>query len=220
MLKDEIKAQEEKIRQQSFGKRFSYFWYYQWKKILLGVCILAVLIYILFHMYLYRNGSYLYVVMANVRPGASGSITLLTDYLKDRNVDDSDAPSVLTDNMVMPEDQVSTLALSYSEKLQVLMENGDSDVLISDKWIIDDFASQALLCNLEKTLPPDLLQKVKDHLYYYTYPSGERIAVAFRADSFPKVREQYDEKTRPLVGICSKSTHQDRAADFAAFLTE
>lgn len=220
MLQDQIREQEEKVRQMSFRKRFSYFWYYQWKKVLLGLLLACVVLYIGCHIYVHRNGSYLYVVMANVKAGASGNITVLEDYLKERSIDDSDAPSILTDNMVMPKDQVSTLALSYSEKLQILMENGDSDVLIADQWIIDDFASQALLCDLEKTLPSSVLETVREHLYYYTYPNGEKIAVAFWADSFPKTGDCYDEKTRPLFSICSKSRYPERAADFALFLTE
>ena len=36
MMKDEIRAQKERVKQMSRWERFKYFWYYQWKWVALA----------------------------------------------------------------------------------------------------------------------------------------------------------------------------------------
>ncbi len=220
MISDEIAQQKAKLKKMTPAQRLGYFWYYHKTKVFLILAVLLLLIYLAAHVYSRRNGEYLYIALVNTDGSSDSKITLLNDYLADRQIDDSQCPSIQDDQMVMHENEVTTLSLSYSQKLQVLMESGDMDVLIADKWIADDFASQSLLCDLEKTLPGDLLSKVKDDLYYHTWPNGEKAAIAFYADRIPKVGRYYDSKTRPLVMIDSVSDNRKVAVDFLRYILE
>ena len=46
MMKDEIRAQKERVKQMSRRERFKYFWYYQWKWVALAVTVIAFLCYL------------------------------------------------------------------------------------------------------------------------------------------------------------------------------
>ena len=51
MMKDEIRAQKERVKQMSRWERFKYFWYYQWKWVALAVAVIAFLCYLGFTIY-------------------------------------------------------------------------------------------------------------------------------------------------------------------------
>ena len=65
MMKDEIRAQKERVKQMSRWERFKYFWYYQWKWVALAVAVIAFLCYLGFTIYKNSFEEYVYVALVN-----------------------------------------------------------------------------------------------------------------------------------------------------------
>ena len=65
MMKDEIRAQKERVKQMSRWERFKYFWYYQWKWVARAVAVIAFLCYLGFTIYKNSFEEYVYVALVN-----------------------------------------------------------------------------------------------------------------------------------------------------------
>ena len=149
MMKDEILAQKERVKQMSRWERFKYFWYYQWKWVALAVAVIAFLCYLGFTIYKNSFEEYVYVALVNCDITKSQqSQELMEGYAGSRNVDTSQTPASINTKLSIPEEATGSLSVANSQTLQAYIETGDYDVLIGNTWIIDDFASQGYLCDL------------------------------------------------------------------------
>ena len=189
MIKEEIKAQKEKVRQMSRPEQFRYFWYYNWIKIALGCVALLLVVYFALTIYHNRNNESIYVAMINSVMTGDDQQTLMDGFVQSRQIDTTDAPARIHANTQLLEDQIGNLSLANSQTLQAYMETGDYDVLIADEWIIRDYASQALLRDLSTALPEEMYEQVKDRLVYYDYNDGTHIPVGIYADAIAKVKD-------------------------------
>ena len=143
MMKDEIRAQKERVKQMSRWERFKYFWYYQWKWVALAVAVIAFLCYLGFTIYKNSFEEYVYVALVNCDITKSQqSQELMEGYAASRNVDTSQTPASINTKLSIPEEATGALSVANSQTLQAYIETGDYDVLIGNTWLIDGFASQ------------------------------------------------------------------------------
>lgn len=220
MMQDEIQEQKEKVKKMNKLERMKYFWYYHWKKVLLAVVFLILLNALIHTLLSNKNDEYLYVAMVNCKIVASSQTDLMDNYAKSRQIDQTKTPAKINVNLSMSNDKMDSLSLANSQSLQAFVETGDYDVLIANDWVIDDFAHQAYLCDLSKTLPSDLYDQIKDLLYYYDYEDGTHIPVGFYADQIEKVSKSYKTEVRPVIAITATSKSPEAAVDFVQYLFE
>lgn len=221
MMKDEIRAQKERVKQMSRRERFKYFWYYQWKWVALAVAVIAFLCYLGFTIYKNSFEEYVYVALVNCDITKSQqSQELMEGYAASRNVDTSQTPVSINTKLSIPEEATGALSVANSQTLQAYIETGDYDVLIGNTWIIDGFASQGYLCDLKAQLPADLYEKVKDRLYEFTYDNGETYAIGFYSDDLPAITSLYTEDSRPIIALPASSKSLDVGIDFIRYLYE
>lgn len=220
MIRDEIKEQKDKVKQMSGLKRFQYFWYYNWIKVVLICTVLLFAAYFALVIYHNRGEESIYVAMVNCVMTGEDQQALMTGFTESRGIDTSDAPARINANMQLAKDHYNNVSLANSQSLQAYMETGDYDVLIADEWIIRDFASQALLCDLSDTLPEDIYEQIKDNLYYYDYNDGTHIPVGFYADRLEKISGYYQDGIRPIVSLSRISETQEIGVQFVEYLLE
>ncbi len=220
MIKEEIKAQKEKVRQMSRLEQFRYFWYYNWIKIALGCVALLLVVYFALTIYHNRNNESIYVAMINSVMTGDDQQALMDGFVQSRQIDTTDAPARIHANTQLLEDQIGNLSLANSQTLQAYMETGDYDVLIADEWIIRDYASQALLRDLSTALPEEMYEQVKDRLVYYDYNDGTHIPVGIYADDITKVKDYYPDSVRPIISLAAKSPTPEIGVEFVCYLLE
>lgn len=243
---DEFKEEREKIKEQSFKKKFSYFWYYyKWHVIgsIVGIAFLSSLIY----EFATKKEDALYGVMLNGYI-LSEEDTLAQDFAEYAEIDTSEYAVQFNYTLRMSE-QMTEDSLSAQEFLMVYSAAKDLDVCAMDPYCFDKYAYGSLFASLEPYLDSALLEKLSDKLYYVDYQvllqieemqdNGESttdieipdphkpeemeqpIPVGIDISGCSKFTDVYYYKETPTyIGIVISSERTDMAAKFIEYLFE
>lgn len=222
MIRDDIKAQHDKMKNKSPQEKFKYYFYYYKHHVLIAIVVVCFLIYITTGIIQNSKETSIYVALLNTSISSPDEITLMDDYVKSRSIDTNANPAVL-DTSIILDSNLSTDA-SFSGFLRVLslLDSGELDVLTCPQWVIDEYSELDTYTNLEEALPADLFEKLKEKLYYAKNSEGKEIPVAFYVDDNPKIMQKniYPKEEKTLLALTSTSKHKDRAVDFIYFLME
>lgn len=219
MIKEEIDLQKEKVKQMTRLERFRYFWYYNKGKIGLGIAVFILLLYLGFTIWNNKDSESIYVAMVNSYISGSDQEKIMNEFTGEYNIDTTNAPARINASFSMKENNYNNIALANSQILQAYMETGDFDVLIADKWVIDDYASQGMLADLEADLDEETLSNIRDNLYYYTYENGQKFAIGFYAEDLDYVNPYYKD-VKPIVSLVGTSPTKDVGISYIRFLLE
>ncbi|MBD5543957.1 MAG: hypothetical protein HDR01_06905 [Lachnospiraceae bacterium] len=221
MLKEE-KEQWNKLKEKPFKEKASYFWYY-YKFHAIG--ILAGIICLLLFIHGYRESTKepsIYLTLINSRYGSIGETTLMDDYVKSRNIDTDAHPAKFDISISMTEGVSDEASVANSQKLMALFHSHTMDVIISDEWVLEEYASLSAFGDLKELLPPDLYEQIQDKLYYYTFSDGSTVPIGFYADDLPKIMKEnaYSKENPPIVTISGTTNRLESAVDFIRYLLE
>ncbi len=221
MLKEE-KEQWNKLRDRPFKEKLSYFWYY-YKYYVIGafVGIICIFIFIQGYMESTKEPS-IYVALINSRYMSVAETSLMDDYVESRGIDTDSAPAKFDISISMIKDSADNASVANSQKLMALFQTHAMDVIISDAWVIEEYASLSAFSDLKALLPADLYEKVQDRLYYYTFSDGRTVPIGFYGDNLPKIMEEkaYSIENPPIVTISGTTDRPEKAVDFIRYLLE
>lgn len=221
MLKEE-KEQWGKLKDKPLKEKISYFWYY-YKFHTLGT-ILGIICLVVF-IQGYRESTKepsIYLTLINSRYMSVTETTLLDDYVASREIDTDAHPAKFDISISMTQGSADEASVANSQKLMALFQTHAMDIIISDGWVLDEYASLSAFGDLEALLPPDLYEKIQDKLYYYTFPDGRTIPIGFYADGLQKIMKDhaYSTDNPPIIAISGTTDRPDRAVDFIRYLLE
>lgn len=223
MIRDEIKEQQDKLKDKSPLEKFKYFFYYYKYHVLIVVAVVYFLIYTITSIVQNSREASIYVALLNTSLTSLDEITLMDDYVQSRSIDINANPAVLDTSISLDEKISTDTGLANFQKVMSLLDIGELDILMCpETWLIDEYAGLDAYANLEELLPADLFEKVKHNLYYVKNSVGEEIPVAFYLNDNPKIVQAniYPEDVNPLLAISSTSLHKERAVDFIRYLFE
>lgn len=222
MIRNEIRQQQQKLKNKSLREKAAYFWYYY--KVHVIAAVLGVIVISLFVTSAVRSSREpsVYVALINSRLSSEEDTLLMSGFAQSRDIDVEAHPAVLDYSMRMTPSFSDDVSLASSQQLMVHMNIGDVDVYMCDQWLIDEYASLEAFENLEELLPDSLFVQLKEQLYYVQTEDKGRIPVAFYAGELARVRAEqlYDEDTVPLVAVSRTSKRKDAAVDFIRYLLE
>lgn len=221
MLKEE-KEQWTRLKDKPFKEKFSYFWYY-YKFHTLGT-LFAIFCIVMF-VIAYRENSKepsIYVALINSNYLSSVETPLMDDFVTSRNIDTDAHPAKFDISMAMTEGVADDGSVANFQKLMALFNGHDVDVIVADKWVIEEYASLSAFCDLKEVLPEDLYAKVEDKLFYYTGEDGSTAAIGFYGDTLSKlmVNNGYSADNPPIVTIASTTERTEISVDFVRYLLE
>ncbi len=221
MLKEE-KEQWGKLKDKPLKEKISYFWYY-YKFYVIGVIvgIICLIIFIRGYMESMKEPS-IYVALINSGYMSIAETSLMDDYVESRNINTASSPARFDISISMTQGTADNASVANSQKLMALFQTHAMDVIISDAWVLEEYASLSAFGNLEALLPEDLYEKVQDRLYFYTFPDGSRIPIGFYGDELPKLMEDpgHSKDTPPVVAISGTTDRPESAVDFIRYLLE
>ena len=222
MIRDEVKEQQKKLEGKTFEEKFQYFWYYY--KIHVFAILFAIISLSLFISAAIKDSKEpsIYVALINSNLASEQDTTLLSDYVTSRNIDIEVHPAKIDFTMHMSATTADDASMASSQKYMSMLNTGKADLILCDKWIIDEYAILDAYENLETYLAPEDYAKIKDQLYYCEVNGKGKIPVAFYASNVDKVLTDslYGKKECPLIAICRTSKRKETAADFIKFLLE
>lgn len=221
MIRDEIKEQQEKLKDKSPQEKFKYFVYYYKFHVLIAITVVWFIIYAVSAIIENSKESSIYIALLNTSLTSFDETSLLTDYVESRSIDTDATPAVL-DTSISFESVGDDLSLASFQKLMSLLEVGELDVLVCEEWLIKEYSELGAYENLETLLPADLYEIVKENLYYAKNADGQEIPVAFYVNENAKIMQgnTYPEDAKPVLAISSTSTRKEQAVDFIRYLYE
>lgn len=222
MIRDEVKEQQKKLENKSPKEKFQYFWYYY--KVHVFFVLFAIVSISLFVSAAIKDSKEpsIYVALINSGLSSEDDTTLITEYVTSRNIDIDKHPAKIDFTLHMSPNSADNASMASSQKYMSMLSTGKADIILCDKWIIDEYAILDAYENLESYLAPEDLEKIKDDLYCCEVNGKGKIPVAFYANNVEKVLTDslYENKECPLIAICRTSTRKETAADFIHYLLD
>ncbi len=219
MLKDEQQINKDKMKEKSKWAQFKYFWYYQWKIVLLIVVIIGCITSFGLHLIEANKVPSISVALVNSALNNASETNLLTDYALDREIDTDVNPAKLDVSFQLSESNSHSLYVANSEKLSAYLDLGDLDVIIAPGFVIENFANLAYFSNIETDLGDDYDTLVQElDTITYTYEEDGKVNLAFYVGDIPKIKELFPDEVEPYIAIGNYSSNKEAAIDFIHYL--
>lgn len=123
---------------------------------------------------------------------------------------DPEKESVLFDTTLFIDEQNTTLTKRTMEVLMEQFYTGNIDLFIAEKSIFEAYEKQGAFLKLKEALPNEYYKELGDYLYdEYSYSLKNS-----------NVYHSFATLLEPVIGICAKSKHMERNADFIKYLLE
>ncbi len=236
-----VKAEEPvKFADLDGKKKLEFIWdYYKWW-IIGGIAAIIVLTTFIRD---YRENSkptYLYVEMINTYFGYDNTNTVYNDFVEEAGIDLDSEHLVIGTEATLSADNFDTTMLGFQQRLVANYSSGDLDIVIAPKDIIEGPANWDNYADLDKVLPRDLIDELKDREYeFYVFdPSADEVEDVEGEDVTPYVAGIYldncsylnnqgehgaypvaeTEDQRPILTITANTQRLDHAIEFVRFL--
>jgi hypothetical protein len=210
-LKEEVLIERNKLKKMSWKDRVWYIWEYYKFHILAAV--LAVTILYIFGGVLYRQTftTRLNIAIVNDRSGGMSSVKKLSEHLHEALglgekdlIDISEGLSASFDGNAMSQYDYASLA-----KISALAASDSLDIIISDGAAVNHFGESSALADLEEFLPPETLEKVRDHLYYAKDSEGVSHAYAISLQDSILPEETGIVMDPPYFSVIERTLHRE-----------
>ena len=117
-------------------------------------------------------------------------------------------------------DDASEYIYASMAKISALVAAKDLDVMICDEETLDHYSSMDGYLDLEAVLPEDLLNVVKDRLYYTENGDGTRHAYAVDISDTAFAENSNIQLSPALFGIVSNSVRTETSLDLLKYIFE
>ena len=175
-LREEVRAESQKLKDMSFQDKLWYIWEYY--KIHIGGVVLAFLL-ISVVVTSVRNISIhpgLYCVVLNNLSSQDMDTSILEQDFHEHMGFSQKQPVYVESMYITYGDNATELSYASMAKISALVASKDLDIIISDQESADHYAALDGLADLEKRLPADILSAVEDRLFFSLDGQGRPIA--------------------------------------------
>lgn len=227
-IHEEIREQQQKMRDMSAKGKLSYFWYY-YKVHTLVAIVVAVFAIVLIHDIVTNKDYAFYASIINADYSLLQDQNWNAEFEEYAEIDTEHYQAYLDTSMVFSEDDSSEYALSNMNKFIAMLQSGTIDVIIADTENFEGYAQFEYLMNLEEALPNEILEKYQDYFYYTdaaTFEDEEDDTLYFDEEYANKTEytinhKDPDSMEQPiLVGICLPENNKLIASGCYDYLAE
>lgn len=216
-FKENFKTEIEKLKKMSFKDKMWYIKEYYGIHIFLTIIVLLIFLSLSFSML--KKDPAFNAVFLNKPMNSTSYDKIYSEFyeyakFKDTNDDWELKPNV---SVILKDNEIVN-GLEYLAKINAMIASQTLDTLITEEYFINHFASQDILLNLEENLPPDLLEKFKNNLYYIEGINGEKKAYALDISDSPIIKESVYVAGPVYFSILSNSKNLDNSILFLKYL--
>ena len=219
-LRDEIHLQHEKLNDQPFSKKLEYFWDYYKVHTIITV-FLACMFGSILHSIITQKETVLSIAYINAFPNIEDEI-FIEDFEAYLGLNLKKQQVVLDSTYYIDDTSTSPYAATYSQKFSTNAMAGKLDVVLADGTNFDFYGNQGFFQNLNLILPPEILEKYTDKLYYADLPTDEtdqKVPIGIKIDQAKKIRETSSyPKTDAYFGFVAGSNYVDNALAYLNYL--
>lgn len=172
-MRDEIRQQHAKLKNQPLSKRLDYFWeYYKIHTIL--VVLTALVLGSVFHAMLTHKQTVLSAAYINAFPNVADDV-FMEDFSRFLGINEKKQETILDSTYYINEESASPYAATYEQKFSAYAMSGKLDVVVSDEAYFERYSNQGFFQDLSLILSPEELSAYSDRLYYCDLPNDDRI---------------------------------------------
>ena len=221
---DEIKEQQEKVKQRDFKSRLSYFWDYYKVHTIVAIVTVFVLSIFISDFIEGQKDCIIYTLMLNGYP--TGDMEAMMDeFLVESGYNPDKVNAFLEGNLTYTINSTDDSTVASMQKLLVMAQSGTVDFLIANDTVIDYYAEQFMFHDLRDILPADMLQEYEQNdylIYAKTDPESSDLApVGIKGEAFPRLiaTQAYDyENANPVIAAICTSNRVDNMIQFLNYL--
>lgn len=208
-LKEEWKTEKGKMKNMSFKDKLWYIWEY-YKVHILAVFLFGCIIAVIGNS-IYRSTfeTELYCVVINNASGQGLNTDILTkEFHEYMNFTDKQEITVESSSITYGDNSTEYNYASMA-KISALVASKGLDLMICDIENMEHYAQLSGFLDLEQELPPDILELVRDRLYYATDESGTPYACGLSLDGTDFAKETNLSMDSILLGIVGNTPHRE-----------
>ena len=171
-LRDEVRLQQQKLKDQPLSKKWEYFWHYY--KIHVCITFLAACMFgSILHSVINQKETLLSIALINAFPTVEDEV-LMEDIETYMEINQKKQQIVLDSTYYIDEQSTSPYAETYSQKFFTNAMAGKLDVVLADVSNFDLYGNQGFFQDLSLVLSQETLAFYADKLYYLDHPDDNQ----------------------------------------------
>lgn len=231
-IREEIREENKKNwKEMSFTQCLKHFWHYYKIHTIVGIGIIAFIIYIILLQTALKPLPYGfagYALSSNyyMAQDLSAIDSFINEFAKREGINTEEYQVMFDVSNAMDPSSTDTLDMAVDLKLVTAGQDGELDVLIGTSEQIDFYVINGFYdVTLKELMPADMFEEYDKAglIYYYydettekTYPIGVYVSDAPRL----KELELYNEDAEIILGVVCTSERTDTAIDFIRYIYE
>lgn len=219
-LRDEINLQHQKLDNQPFSKKLEYFWDY-YKVHTIVIVFLACMFGSILHSIMTQKETVLSIAYINAFPNVDDEI-FIEDFEAHLGLNPKKQQVVLDSTYYIDDKSSSPYAVTYSQKFSTNAMAGNLDVVLADVTNFDFYGNQGFFLDLNTILPPEVLTRYTNDLYYADLPQDEidqKVPIGIKIDHAKKICDtSCYPNTDAYFGIVADSKYIENAISYLNYL--
>ena len=219
-IREEAENERQKLKNMSWKDRAWYVWEYYKFHLLAVILVIGVLSTIGTMIYRQTFTTRLSVAIINDRSAGASSSALLESELREyMGCGKKDLIEIIEGLMVdFNEESTSQYGYATLAKISALVASKSLDVVIGDQSAIDHYETVSAYQNLEELLPPELYERVKDHIYRAKDGDGNLTPVALSLEDTALGEKTGIIMDPPYLAVIQGSPHKEAALQMIEYL--
>ncbi len=208
-LKNEIRAERQKLKEMSLQDKLWYIWEYY--KFHIGGIIAAAIIISVIITSVYNSTIHpaLHCIIINSQSELDTSV-LEEDFHALMGFEKKQ-PVYAETMFIAYGDAATEYSYASMAKISALVASKDLDVLIADRESLEHYGSMDGLADLSQLLPADVLSAAESRLVFFPDSSGQSLAVSLDISETDFARVMNLSEGASYLSIISNSTHTETA---------
>lgn len=208
----------EKLKRMSFRDKVWYIWEYYKFHILGVIGVLLVLYVVGTSMYRSTFDTVFSCVYINNHSEQELNTDIVTKDFRE-HLGLNDKQLISTESMYISYGQAATeFSVASMAKISALVAAKELDIMICDQENFEHYASLDGFCDLEATLPEDVLALVEDRIVYADTESGASVPCGIDLTGTAFAEQSHIAMDPAVLGVVGNSTHIDYVSEFLRYI--
>jgi len=222
MVRDDIRAQHDLMKDKSFKDKLKYYWYYYKNKVVVTLILAIFIICLITSLFESSKDKSIFVILINSNLKDSSDTSLINNFVLSHNINQKAHPAVLDVSLQIQKDLSDSFSKNNEEKLWFYLQEDYADVVMGNDWLLNTYADMKPFLDLSDSLPTDLYALYHDNLYYHEYEEYGNIPIAINISNCTKLKSSgiYNDSDTLFFAIPVTSKRIDTAIDFLKYLSE
>lgn len=215
-------SEKEKFKSMNGKQKLEYFNNYYRNKFIIGIAIVALIIYMFYTLLSPRPVTELFVAVINNAITNDNVETLKTEFSQVLGLEpESDSQNLIIDNTFYTSTygETSEFTLANEQKLATYFFSGEIDILVASESDFENYAKYDNFMKLSEALPSDLITTLASKFVYAELEeTGTKSAYGISLKDVVVYDSSKQPIDNPVLGIIANSKQEENGVAFIKYL--